>query len=147
MPQSDFDALVAASTDRNFGPKTGSLTFNDASYSNVELLVHGGNPQRGSTQRSKPSFRLSFDKNDKFGDKHDVPFNFPKDDQCNNMKHFVLRGEWNDSPLTRGGKGLMIRNKITQDILKKAGHPTPREAFAVLSVNGEYFGEHALSVH
>ena len=113
MPQSDFDALVAASTNRNFGPKTGSLTFNDASYSNVELLVHGGNPQRGSTQRSKPSFRLSFHKDDKFGDKHDVPFNFPKDDQCNNMKHFVLRGEWNDSPLTRGGKGLMIRNKIT----------------------------------
>jgi hypothetical protein len=57
------------------------------------------------------------------------------------MKHFVLRGEWNDSPLTRGGRGLMIRNKITQDMLKKAGHPTPREAFAVLSVNGEYFGK------
>ena len=34
----------------------------------------------------------------------------------------------------------MIRNKLTQDILKKAGAHTPREAFAVLSVNGEYFG-------
>ena len=42
---------------------------------------------------------------------------------------------------------LMIRNKITQDILKKAGHPTPREAFAVLSVNGEYFGEVAIFTH
>eukprot|EP01045_Picozoa_sp_COSAG04_P045166 COSAG04_NODE_15690_length_523_cov_1.259434_2_plen_26_part_01 len=26
----------------------------------------------------------------------------------------------------------MIRNKLTQDILKKAGAHTPREAFAVL---------------
>ena len=34
----------------------------------------------------------------------------------------------------------MIRNKLTQDILKKAGAHAPREAFAVLSVNGEYFG-------
>ena len=65
----------------------------------------------------------------------------------------VLRGEWNDAPLTRGGKGLMIRNKITQDILKKAGAQTPREAFAVLNIcssegiDCEYFGFYGLEEH
>ena len=41
----------------------------------------------------------------------------------------------------------MIRNKLTQDLLKKAGTPTPREAFAELSVNGEYFGFFGLEEH
>jgi hypothetical protein len=69
MPRSDFDALVQASRNRAFGPKVGQLTFNNASYAHVELLVHGGNPQRGATARSKPSFRLSFSSDDKFRDK------------------------------------------------------------------------------
>ena len=81
----------------------------------VELEVHGGNPQRGRTQHSKPSFRLEFSKDDPFNKKHGVPWSYPKHDTCNNVHKMVLRGEWNDAPLTRGGKGLMIRNKITQD--------------------------------
>jgi len=119
----------------------------------VELEVHGGNPQRGRTQHSKPSFRLEFSKDDPFNKKHGVPWSYPKHDTCNNVHKMVLRGEWNDAPLTRGGKGLMIRNKITQDILKKAGAQTPREAFAVLNIcsseglDCEYFGFYGLEEH
>lgn len=111
VQQSTFDSMVSSSSDRSHPPTSGSLTFNDASYDDVEFEVHGGNPQRGATTHSKPSFRINFSKQDPFNDKHHNPFNFPKNNQCNNMDKFVLRGEWNDSPITRGGKGLMIRNK------------------------------------
>ena len=45
---------------------------------------------------------------------HGVPWSFPKHATCNIVHKLVLWGEWNDAPLTRGGKGLMIRNKIAQ---------------------------------
>ena len=46
-------------------------------------MVHGGDPQRG--QHGKQSFRLKFSADDPFGEKHGVPFNFPKS-TCNNMR-------------------------------------------------------------
>ena len=130
------------STNRAFGAKSGALTFNAAQYAGVELQVHGGDPQRGATRNSKPSFRLKFAKADPFAAKHAVPFNFPKSNRCNNLRKLVLRGEWNDHPLANNG--IMIRNKLSQDILKHAGAQTPREDFAELSVNGNYFGLYGL---
>jgi hypothetical protein len=121
---------------------TGDLTFNDAQYSGVELQVHGGVYQRRGV--TKPSFRLKWSSGDPFGDKHDNPFSYPATG-CNNMKKMNLRGEWNDYPMAN--QGIMIRNKVTQDLIKKAGGQTPRVEFAVLNVNGEYFGFYSLEEH
>ena len=41
----------------------------------------------------------------------------------------------------------MIRNKLTQDLIKRAGGQTPRVEFAVLKVNGAYFGFYSLEEH
>ena len=50
MPQATFNALVSNSRLRTYGSRSGALTFNGVQYENVELLVHGGNPQRGTCQ-------------------------------------------------------------------------------------------------
>ena len=75
-------------------------------------MLHGGDPQRA--QHRKQSFRLKFSAADPFGAKHGVPFNFPQNNRCNNMKKLVLRAEWNDHPLANDPDGLMIRNKLSQ---------------------------------
>ena len=53
-------------------------------------------------QRSAQPFTIAVSDVDrcqqKFGDKHGVPFSYPKHNRCNNMKHFVLRGEWSVAP-------------------------------------------------
>ena len=136
--QADFDAMAAHQMDR--GRKvTGALTFNDVSYAGVEVKVHGGQHQRRGVD--KPSFRLKWSGDDRFGDKHGDPFSFPATG-CNNMEKMVLRGEWNDYPMAN--QGLMIRNKLTQDLIKRAGGQTPRVEFAVVKVNGAYFGFYSL---
>lgn len=54
------------------------------------------------------------------------------------MSDRLLGSQWNDYPMSN--QGLMIRNKVTQDLIKKIGGQTPRVEFAVLNVNGAYFG-------
>ena len=139
--QSEFEAMCNDQMDYS-RVVTGELTFNDAQYTGVELQVHGGVYQRRGV--SKPSFRLKWSSDDPFGDKHGNPFSYPATG-CNNMKKMVLRGEWNDYPMSN--QGLMVRNKVTQDLIKKAGGQTPRVEFAVLNVNGAYFGFYALEEH
>ena len=145
IPQATFDSLVSHSNDRSFREQVGSLEMNDVRYEGVEIMVHGGDPQRG--RHGKQSFRLKWSADDPFGAKHGVPFNFPQNNRCNNMKKLVLRAEWNDHPLANDPNGLMIRNKISQDIIKKAGGQTPREDFCEFSVNGHYFGLYGLEEH
>lgn len=145
IPQEVFDSLIQHSTDRSYREQTGQLNFNGIQYENVEIMVHGGDPQRG--QHGKQSFRLKFSPDDPFGAKHGVPFSFPRDNHCNNLRKLVLRAEWNDHPLANDPNGFMIRNKLTNDILKKAGASTPREDFAEFSVNGNYFGLFGLEEH
>ena len=138
IPQATFDSLIQHSNDRSYREQVGTLRFNDVSFEGVEILVHGGDPQRN--QHRKQSFRLKWSSDDPFGAKHDNPFAFPRNMDCNNMRKMVLRAEWNDHPLSNDPHGLMIRNKLSQDMIKKAGGQTPREDFAEFYVNGEYFG-------
>ena len=138
IPQATFDSLIQHSNDRSYREQVGTLRFNDVSYEGVEILVHGGDPQRN--RHRKQSFRLKWSSDDPFGAKHDNPFAFPRNMDCNNMRKMVLRAEWNDHPLSNDPHGLMIRNKLSQDMIKKAGGQTPREDFAEFYVNGEYFG-------
>ena len=145
MPQQTFDSLIQHSTDRSYREQVGTLSFNGVEYSDVEIMVHGGDPQRG--RHGKQSFRIKFSSDDPFGAKHGLPFNFPRSNRCNNMRKFVLRAEWNDHPIANDPNGFMIRNKLSNDILKKAGAATPREDFAEFSVNGNYFGLFGLEEH
>jgi hypothetical protein len=171
LPQADFDALVRGGADpddptslapgfsartRLLGAeKVGALVFNDATYEGVAVQgfpreTHGGDYERRDMRWKKPSLRLTFQKADPFHAKHGVPFGFPASNHCNNMRRLVLRGEWNDHPLSavpggrQSGGGLMIRNKLQQDLIKKIGGATPREDFAELHVNGRYFGLYGL---
>jgi hypothetical protein len=60
-------------------------------------------------------------------------YNYPSDKQlCTNPRKIVLRGEWNDES--------MIKNKISNDLIKAAGGLAARVEYARLSVNGDYFG-------
>ena len=142
MSQPLFDGLCQHQMDRS-RVASGQLHFNDeAVYEGVEIKVHGGDYQRRGV--TKPSFRLKWSSDDPFSGKHGNPFSYPKTG-CNNMKKMTLRGEWNDYPMSN--QGIMIRNKVSQDLIKKMGGQTPRVEWAVLSVNGEYFGFYSLEEH
>ena len=60
--------------------------------------------------------------------------------RCNTSpRELTLRGEWNDP--------IMVRNKLTMDMIKSAGGVGPRIEYGRLSVNGEYFGLYTLEEH
>ena len=164
MPLEKWRAMVDNQANRDYGEVPTTIVFNNHSYTEGRVEIHGGTPQRQGVPPMmgpmdcgvpsvnpintgnvaarndvqgwcKPGFRVHFSKQDPFN--ADAPWSFPAGDRCNDLDKFVLRNEWGD-PKT------MLRNKLSQDLFTHMGAAAPRVEYAELSVNGEYFGFYTL---
>ncbi len=159
-----FNELVDNQGNRHFGELEAEIVVNGIPHAGGKVQVHGGTPQRGSKtengvvtpgsdcsigglRQSNPSLpgckaglRLNFAKHSPLNTSRPV-WSFPRALQtCNNPDKFVLRNEYADYH-------LMMRNKLTQDLISKTGMPALRVEFARLHVNGDYFGLYSLEEH
>ena len=146
-----FNELVDNQSDRHFGELEAEIVVNGVSHAGGKIQVHGGTPQRGTNgigsdcyigglRQSDPSlpgckagFRLNFAKHTPLNTTRSL-WSFPRAlRSCKNPDKFVLRNEYSDYH-------LMVRNKLTQDLISHTGMPALRVEFARLHVNGDYFG-------